>query len=94
MGVEVAVGETPSLTGEFIGETYRDLEHTKTHPPSNQHQKGPMCLWVAGEVTESRLRAEQAALFPFGPLPHIQHHNEAKWVALPWQILKVLPLTM
>ena len=63
MGVAV-VGETPSLTGEFIGETYRVLERTQTHPPRNQHQKDTTRLWVEGEVTESRARAEQAALVP------------------------------
>ena len=47
-----AVGETPSLTGEFIGETHRVLEGTQTHPPGNQHQKDLICLWVVGEVTE------------------------------------------
>ena len=52
MGIE-AVGETPSLTGELVGETHRVPEGTKTNLPSNQHQKGPICLWVAGEVTES-----------------------------------------
>ena len=70
MVVEVA-GETPSLTGEFVGETHRVLEHTQTHPPGNQHQKSPIYLWVAEEVTENRQRAEQAALFPLRPL----HHN-------------------
>ena len=49
-----AAGETPSLTGEFIGETHRVLEHTQTHPPRNQHQKSPICSWVAEEVTENR----------------------------------------
>ena len=63
VGVAV-VGETPSLTGEFVGETHEVLECTQTHPPRNKHQKGPICLWVAGEVTESQLRAEQVALFP------------------------------
>ena len=43
----------------------------KTHPPRNQHQKGPICLWVAREVTESWQRAKQAALFPLGSLPHM-----------------------
>ena len=42
MGVEAAAGETPSLTGVFIGETHRGLEHTQTHPPVNQHQRGPV----------------------------------------------------
>ena len=58
-----AAGETPSLTGEFVGDTHRVLECTKTHPPGprmytnpptrNQHQKGPICLWVVVEVTET-----------------------------------------
>lgn len=30
----------PSLTGELAGETDRVLEHTQTHLPGNQHQKG------------------------------------------------------
>ena len=58
-----AVGETPSLTREFIGETHRVLEHTQPHPPRNQHEKGPIFLWVVGEVTESWPRAKKAALF-------------------------------
>ena len=37
-------GETPSIMGEFTGETHRVLEHIQTHPPGNQHQKGPICL--------------------------------------------------
>ena len=61
---EAAAGETPSLTGEFVGETQQVLECTQTHPPGNWHQKGPICLWIMGEVTESRVRAKQEALFP------------------------------
>ena len=83
------VGETPSLIGEFMRETHRVLEHTQAHEPRNQHQKGPICLWVAGEVTKSQPPALQAALFPFGSLPLIQHHNAAKWVA-PYNITAVL----
>ena len=78
MGVETAVGEissliggSSSLIGEFIGETHRVLEHTQTHPPRNQYQKVPIYLWVAEEATETRQRAQKAALFPFGlPAPH------------------------
>ena len=80
----VAVGETPSLIGEFVGETHRVPECTQTHPPRNQHQKGPLCLWVTREVTESQQRAEQAPLFPLGPLPYVQHHSTPTWVASPW----------
>ena len=43
------MGGTPGLTGEFTGETHRVLECTQTHTPENQHQKGPICLWVAEE---------------------------------------------
>ena len=63
MGVEVA-GETPSLIGEFIRETHRVLEYAQTHTHRNQHQKGAVYLWVAGEVTKSQPRAEKATLFP------------------------------
>ena len=45
----VVVGETNSLTGEFVGVIHRVLELTQTHPPGNQHHKGPICLWVAGK---------------------------------------------
>ena len=61
MGI-VAVGETLRLTREFIGDTCRVLEHTQTHLPRNQHQKGPICLWVVGEVSESWPRAEQVGI--------------------------------
>ena len=81
VGVDMA-GETPSLTGEFAGETHGVLEHTQTYPPWNQHQKGKNCLWVAEEVTESWQRDKQLALFPLQPLPHIQCHNTVMWVAV------------
>ena len=61
--------ETASLTGEFIGEAHRVLECTKTQPPGNQHQKGPICLWIVEEVTESQPRAQQVSLFPLWTLP-------------------------
>ena len=84
------MGETPSFTGEFVEETHRVLECIQAHPPRNQRQKGPICLWVVGEVTENWQREEQVALFPCRSLPHIQHHNTAMWVAPPWRIPKAL----
>ena len=81
MGVEAAVGETPSLTGEVIGETHRGLERAQAYPPGKQHQKGPLCLWVAGEVTESQQKAEQV---PLRPLPHIQHQSAATSITPSW----------
>ena len=89
--VEVA-GETPGLTGEFIGETHRVLERTQTLPPRNEHQKGPICLWVTREVTENWQRAEQMALFPFGPLPHIQRHKQPCGLPRPGEHLRLRPL--
>ena len=40
--VKATAGETPSLTGEFIGETHRGLERAQAHPLGNQHQRGPV----------------------------------------------------
>ena len=37
-----AAGETPSLTGEFVGETHRGLERTQADPLGRQHEKGPL----------------------------------------------------
>ena len=72
-------GRNSQSLGEFIRETHRVLEHT----PWNQHQKGPISLWVVEEVTENLPRAEQMELFPLGPLPNIQCHNAAMmWVTL------------
>ena len=34
VGVGAAAGETPSLTGEVVGETHRGLEHAQAHPPT------------------------------------------------------------
>ena len=79
----VAVGETPSLTGESVGGTHQALEGTLTHPPGNQHEKGAIHFWVAGEVTESWLRAKQVVLFPLRTLLNMYHHNTVKWVAPP-----------
>ena len=88
-----AVGEAPSLTEEFVGETHRVLGCTQTHTPGNRHQKGPICLWVVGELTESQPRAQQVALFPLGPLPHIQHHiTVARGLPRPGKYLRLHPL--
>ena len=82
VGVEAATGETPSLTGEFVGETHGGLECAKAHPLGNQHQRGPIGLWVAGEVTENQQRVEQVALFPLGPSP--TYRLTATSVTPPW----------
>ena len=84
MGVEAAAGETPSLTGEVVGETHRGLERTQAHPLGNQHQKDPFWLWVAEGVTEFQQRVEQVPLFPLRPLPHIQCHTTARSMTPPW----------
>ena len=42
MGVEAAAEEIPSLTGEVVGETHRDLECVQAHPLENQHWRVPI----------------------------------------------------
>ena len=84
MGVGAAVGETHSLMGEVVGKTHRGLECAQAHPLGNQHQRGPLGLWVAGEVTESWQRVEQVPLFPLRSLPHVQRDSTVMWVAPPW----------
>ena len=42
LGVEAAAGETPSLTGEVVEETHRDLKRAQAHALGNQHQRGPI----------------------------------------------------
>ena len=87
-----AAGETHSLKGELVGEIHRVLQSTENHPPGNQHQKDPICFWVAEEVTESQLRAKQVALFPLRPIPHIQSQNAARWLPHPGEYLRLHPL--
>ena len=81
-----------SLTGETVGAAHGSLECTQIHPSSNQHQKGPIPLWVAVEVTESGARVEQMALFPLWHLPHIQRHNTAHGLPRPGEYLGLFPL--
>ena len=54
----------------------------RAHPLGNQHQRGPIGLWVAGEVTENQQRVEQVALFPLGPSP--TYRLTATSVTPPW----------
>ena len=82
VGVGEAAGETPSLTGEVVGETHRGLEGAQAHPLGNQHQKGPILLWVAEGVIEIRQRVEQAPLLPLGPSP--MYIVTVQQPALPW----------
>ena len=67
--MEAAAGETPSIMEEVVGETHRGLECAQAHPLGNQHQRGPVSLWVVEGVTKSRHRVEQAPLLPLGPSP-------------------------
>ena len=49
-------------------------------------------MWVVGEVTENGQRAEQAALFPLGPLHHIQNHSTPAGLPCPGEHLRLRPL--
>ena len=70
---------------------WRDPQGTRayTKPPTQESApEGPSLLVGSGGNDGKLPRAEQAALFPLGPLPHIQHHKAAMCVAPPWQIPK------
>ena len=45
MGV-VVEGESPSLTGEFVGGTHRVLERTQIHPPTQESAPEGINLFV------------------------------------------------
>ena len=68
---------------------------TYTNPPTwESAPEGPnLLVGSTGSDWKQVPRAKQVALFPLGPLPHIQCRNTAKGVTLPRWILKVLPLT-
>ena len=81
MEVEV-LGETPCLSGQFVGETHTVLHiHKRTHWESAP--EGSKVLWIVGEVTESWRRAEEVPLFPLRHHPHKQYDDPVTWVALP-----------
>ena len=49
MGVEAAGGETPSLTGEVVGETHRGLGHAQAYPPTRESAlEGPNLIVGGG----------------------------------------------
>ena len=87
MGVGEAAGETLSLTGEVVRETHRGLGRAQAHPLGNQHQRGPICLWVAEGVTEIWQRVERVPLLPLGPSPAYsataQRHSSATSITPP-----------
>ena len=91
MGVEAAVGETPSLTGEVVGETHRGLECAQAHPLGNQHQRGPIGLWVAEGVTKIRQRVEKVPLLPLGPSPTYSITAQQPALPCPGEHLRLHP---
>ena len=52
MGVEEAVGETPSLTGEFVGETHRGLQRAQAHPLTQKSAPEGSSLIVGSEGSD------------------------------------------
>ena len=74
MGV-AAAGETPNLTGQYVGETHRVLGCTQTTHQGISTRRAQFACEQSREVNESLLRAEQLVLFPLRPLPYIQCHS-------------------
>ena len=60
----VAAEETPSLTGEFVGETHRLRKCTQTHPLANPHLKGHKPL-VGSEGSDRKWdKSEASSIVP------------------------------
>ena len=93
MGVEAAAGDTPSLTGEFVGETHRGLERSQAHPLGKQHQRDPIWLWVAEGVTEIQQRLEQVRLLPLGSSPMYSTTAQQPALPCPSEHLRLRPFT-
>ena len=70
MGVVVAVGETPSLTGEFVGETHMVLECTQTHPPRESAPQGPNLLVGSRGSDWKPAESPASGIVPFQTPPH------------------------
>ena len=91
MGVGAAAGETPSLTGEVVGETHRGLECAEAHPLRKQHQRGLVWLWVAEGVTGVQWRVERAPLLPLGPSPTYSVTAQGPALPSPREHLRLCP---
>ena len=87
----MAAGETPSLTGEVLGETHRGLEHAQAHTLGNKHQRGPIGLRVAEGVAEVWWRVEQAPLLPLGPSPTYRVTAQRPALLRPREHLRLRP---
>ena len=92
MGDEVAAGETPSLTGEVVGDPQGP--RVCTGPPTREPAPEGPNLIVGSRGSDDRNPAESGAdaIAPSQPLPHVQHHSAATSVTLPWGTPNAPPL--
>ena len=74
-----------------IRESHRVQEYTQTHPPGNQHQKGPICLWVACLCLKASLETSKQHCSLSDPSP--TYSTTTQQNELPWQKPKAPPLT-
>ena len=74
---------------------WRDLQGHRmyTNPPTwESAPNGPICLWVAGEMTDSQQR-DKKALSLLDTYPTYSATTAAVCVASSWRIPKVIPFT-
>ena len=74
---------------------WRDPQGPRTYknPPTQESvPEGPNSLVGSGGSDWKCARAQQAALFPLGPLPHRQHPNTVTCVVLSGKYLRLRPL--
>ena len=93
VGVEAAAGETPSLTGEWVGETHRGLEREQAHPPTRKSApEGPSLIVGSRGSDWNPAESGASSSAPSQPLTHVQHHSAATSVTPPWWTPKAPPL--
>ena len=92
----MAAGEIASLIRQSVGGAHRVLEHTKAHPPGNQHQgstrKGTIHLWEIGEVTESRWELSRWCCSLSDPVPTHSATMQQSGLLCPGEYLRLRPL--
>ena len=76
------MGETPSLTGEDIGETHRVLEHTQTHPPRSAPEQPSLFVGSRGS-TESSVELSISIVPSLTPSPIYRSTMQQRGLSLP-----------
>ena len=93
VGVRAAAGETPSLTGEVVGETDPQGPRACTSPPTRESApEGPNLIVGSRGSDYKSVESRASTIASSQPLPHAQHHRAATSVTPPLGTPKAPPL--